>query len=594
MIETNGHTDLAQLNEQLVDTVDLLQERISELELSLQGEDAGWTRLGGESGREFSRDAIKRIAALARLFYLANPLVKRAVSLQSHYVFGQGVNISGRHPDVDAVIQAFLDDPKNQAELTSHQARTGKEVSLQIEGNIFIVFFTTVATGRVRVRSLPADEVADIICDPEDAKSPWFYLRTWSERKFDPSTGRTENAPRSAYYPDWRHQPKTRQPKIGDADVRWDTPVYHVKVGGLPDMRFGVPETYAAHDWARAYKVFLEDVATLMRAYARFAGKVTNLRGRAGVAAAKTRMGTTYGTGGTGETNPPPLTGSIFMGADGVDYNPINIRGASVNPEDGRRLLLMVCAAVGLPETLMGDVSVGTLATAKSLDRPTELKFSDRRALWTDVHQHILGYAIKQAVKATRGSLSGSITTNDDGEEIITLGDETDPITGVEILDPTTGRPVPIDAGIDIDWPPILEHDVDAAVAAIVNAATLGGHPLAGTFTVQQATRLLFAALGQDDLDDLMDEAFPEDDTAPDDVSAGDGTGTTTKQAAPGATTATEASRKRSVKVKPRGKALATVPKVKITDADLRGASKSWDKANADATGLLEAEVTEQ
>lgn len=569
MVGTNGTTPA-----QYEDTIDLLTERLVDLELAI--EDQGWQRLGGESGTEFSRDTIRKIAGLARLFYLANPLINRAVSLCAYYTFGQGINIAARHPNVDAVVQAFLDDEKNRAELTSHQARTGKEVSLEIEGNIFFVLFTTLATGRVRVRSLPADEVADIVCDPEDAKSPWFYLRTWTERKFDPATGRTEQSPRSAYYPDWRHQPRTRQTRIGDVEVFWDTPVYHVKVGGLPDMRFGVPETYAAHDWARAYKVFLEDTATLMRAYARFAHRITNLPNAKAVATAKARMTTTYATGGTGETNPPPLTGSTFMGSNGTSIEPLQLRGASVDPEDGRRLLLMVCAAMGLPESFMGDVSVGTLATAKSLDRPTEMKFRDRQALWADVHQHILGYAVKQAVKAPKGSLEGTITVNDDGEEIIELGDE---------LDPISGKMVPIDPGVDVEFPPVLEHDVDAAVAAIVNAATLGGHPLAGTMTAEQAARLLFTALGQDDLDDLMDEAFPQDAPTTD-VAAGDGTGTTA---------AVEAARKRSAKVKPRGRALATVPKVTITDADLRGASTSFDAANPDAAGLLEAEIaTEQ
>ena len=73
----------------------------------------------------------------------------------------------------------------------------------------------------------------------------------------------------------------------------------------------------------------------------------------------------------------------------------------------------MVAAATGLPESFFGDVSVGTLATARSLDRPTELKFHSRQTLWADVLRDLLGYVIDQAVTAPRGQLQGTVATDD-------------------------------------------------------------------------------------------------------------------------------------------------------------------------------------
>src|SRR5262249_50712420 len=151
--------------------------------------------------------------------------------------------------------------------------------------------------------------------------------------------------------------------------VRWDAPIYHIKTGGFSDMRFGVPEIYAAVDWAKAYKEFLEDWATITRALSRFAWKASTKGGQRGVAALKSRLSTTLGSGaGMGETTPPPVTGSIAVMSEGNNLEPIKTAGATTSMEDGRRLLLMVCSALGLPETFFGDVSVGTLATATSLD----------------------------------------------------------------------------------------------------------------------------------------------------------------------------------------------------------------------------------
>jgi hypothetical protein len=281
--------------------------------------------------------------------------------------------------------------------------------------------------------------------------------------------------------------------------VVWDAPVYHVKVGGLSDMRFGVPETYSALDWARAYKEFLEDWATIVRAYSRFAFQMTTKGGKKGLAAAKAKLGTTIGTGAR-ETNPPPNAGSILAVPDGQKLDPIRTAGATTKAEDGRRMLLMVAAATGLPETFFGDASVGSLATAKSLDRPTELRFCDRQTLWAGIHNDILQYAIDRVAIAPRGKLSGTWVINDEHDERRVVLE----------IDPETGEP--IDRHIDIDFPPVLEHDKKADIEAVIMAATLDGKAAAGTISPKVVSRLLLTALGEDDIDDLLDELFPEDE----------------------------------------------------------------------------------
>lgn len=470
------------------------RERIAELEFAI--EDAGWTKISFDSSREFSRDFLRKLVKLSRVYYLKNPLVNRGVNVQSYYVWGQGVNIHARDKRIQLIIDQFIDDDGNQAELTSHQARTMKECALQVEGNIFFVLFTEPATGLVHIRSIPSDQVVDIICDPDDAKSHWYYKRSWSDSRFNTGSGQYETASRTAYYPDWLYSPQTKPAKIGDDPVEWGAPVYHVRVGGLPDMRFGIPETYSALDWARAYKDFLEDVATLMRSYTRFAGQLTTKGGSVAVAEAESRLGTTVSTDGALDSNPPPLAGSIFISGDpDTQYKPFNLRGASISPEDGRRILLMVAAALGLPETFFGDVSVGTLATARSLDRPTELKFRDRQTLWGDVLHDILQYQVDQAVGAPRGMLSqvGTAAT----------------LKGIGgFVDPNQ-----IDRTITIGFPPILEHDIDQIVGSIVKAATLGGQgAFAGTLSPEITTRMLLEALREDDIDELMGQLFPGSD----------------------------------------------------------------------------------
>lgn len=480
------------LDEQYV----LLEGRLAELEQLLSGGD--WRQLSLQAEQEFSRAGLRDITELARIMYLKNPLIQRGVDVKRYYVWGQGVSVRAGSAEVQDVIRAFEDDEKNVVSLTSHQARMNAEVELQTDGNLFFAFFVNPATGRVRVRTMPFAEVEEIVHNPQDSREPWYYLRRWQERRLSES-GAREVVSRVAWYPDWRHNPASKPATLDGYEVRWGTPVYHVKIGGFSNWAFGVSEIYDTIDWAMAYKEFLEDWASIVRAYRRFAFQLTTPGGRRGIAAAKTKLNTTYAnsSGQDGETNPPPVVGSTFIGGEGVNLQPVRTSGATVSAEDGRRLLLMVAASTGLPETFFGDVSVGTLATAKSLDRPTELAMTDRQTLWADVLSDIYRFVLFWAVKAPSGPLAGLgriERTVEDGviEERVVWAED-------------------VDATVSVTFPPLVESDVAERVGAIVNAATLGqAGTLAGTVDLPTLARMLLQALGVEDVDEIVERLFPD------------------------------------------------------------------------------------
>lgn len=495
-----------QLTEQEITDVqmELLQERISELETQLQIEDIGWTRLSGELENEFSREGLDRIIRSSRLNYRKNPLINHAVEVQVHYVIGQGVSVKAANDRVNAVIQRFWDDAGNRAELTSQQAMMAKETTLQTTGNVFMVLFPNTSTGHVKVRSIPVDEIREIICNPEDAREPWYYKRVWNQRVLEQS-GDVATHQQTAYYPDWHYQPspEARLKSINGSQIMWSSPVYHIKAGGLETDRFGVPEIYPALDWARAVKEQMEDHATLLKAHARFAWKLTTPGGARGVAAARTKLNTTISETNRVEGNRPPAAGSTWIGADGYGMDPVRTAGMTPHPEDSRRLWLMVAAATGIPETILtGNADVGNLATAKTLDRPTELKMSARQSLWDDILKQILDYVIDWSVRAPQGDLKGKVDTGQDGHQIVTLAN-----------DPETNEP--IDRHIDLDFPTILDRDIAERVDAVVSAATLDGKARAGTMTEMLAAKLLLEALGVDDIDEELLVLFPDGETDP-------------------------------------------------------------------------------
>ncbi|MCL4528808.1 MAG: hypothetical protein M1282_05295, partial [Chloroflexi bacterium] len=416
---------------------ELFQERVAELELAL--EDVNWTRLMLNFGQEFSRAGLQKIIELARMMYLKNPLINRAVSVKTLYVWGQGIStVKAKDPRLNMVLKSFWDDPDNVRELTGHSARMYKEIDLEVEGNLFFVFFINPSSGQVKMRSIPTDEIAEIVSDPQDAKTPIYYKRMWNEQTLNDVTGRTNTKHKTALYSDWRYNPTTRPAKIGNMPVMWDTPIYHVRTGAFSTWKFGVSEVYAAIDWARAYKEFLEDWASLTRAYSRFAWKMTHKGGAKGTAALKAKLATTAadGSGMSVETNPPPVTGATAIMGNEMDLQPMQLRGANVSALDGAQMKLMIAAGTGLPETYFGDVSRGSLATAKTMDRPTELMMRERQVFWADILTDIIQFVLMWSVKAPSGTLNKLGTVNDNGTVAWNKG---------------------VDPHLDIDFPPVLE-----------------------------------------------------------------------------------------------------------------------------------------
>jgi len=448
-----------------------LLESIAELELAI--EDVGWTRVGGTTGEEneFSREFLGRIAHLSRIMFLKNPLINRGVSVKRNYVWGQGISIKAKDDEIDKVIQQFMNDRKNLVELTGHSAQILKEADLECDGNVFLVMFTD-TKGNVKLRSIPFSQTTSIICNPEDAKDPWFYRRDWIDNKGNEH---------KALYPAWTYLPNSKPKTKDEVKIEWDAPVMHVKIGGFSDWKFGIGDVYSAIDWARAYKEFLEDWATITRAYARFAWQATTVGGAKGIAAVKSKL-----DAGSISTSykPSPAVASTVIASEGNSMTPIRTAGATTTPEDGRRIFLMVSAAFGLPETFFGDASVGSLATAQSLDRPTELLMIDRQMLWEAVFKDILNYVLLKsnviAGKATLIPVTDSIPQIDwnesDYEDVV-----------------------------QIRFPEIIEGDKAVNVEAISKANATG------LLDVEVLQRMLLAALGETDIDQAMDKLNPEE-----------------------------------------------------------------------------------
>ena len=131
--------------------------------------------------------------------------------------------------------------------------------------------------------------------------------------------------------------------------------------------------------WMKYNTRFLASRIAIMLALAKFAWR-TKVKG--GQTAVDTLKAKTH--------DKEIAAGSQLFENLGSDTTPIKTEtGAQAAYQDGRMIKLQIAAAVGIPEQYFGDISIGNLATAKTVELPMMKMFQSYQAIWNDTYQDI-------------------------------------------------------------------------------------------------------------------------------------------------------------------------------------------------------------
>ncbi len=503
-----------------------------------------WIELSATNNQQdFSLPDRKTIAQQAQIFFIKNPLIGLAVTLKTAFVFGKGISIKAEHDLIQEVIDDFWNDNDNKAELTGKQAQKLKANTAQLDGNIFLTFFINVSNGHVKASSIPVEEIEDVIMHPQNRRKPLWYKRVYQEQTFNYSSGTYDPGEiKIEYYRDWKN--------IDPADKQYDPPgdkiakdaagreilVYHTKVNCTDKQKFGFPETYRAHDWAKAYTEFLSDLASIWKTLAIFAAERKMKGATKGQIKATAAAARTYNQAGE-KVNDKPAAGSTRYANENDEWSPIKTNGVTMKADDGRRLLLMVCAAMGIFEHYFGDGSNGNLASTESMELPMLKMFEDRQSLFEDMYREICELVIRESAKASSGKLHPYATWEDEVNQSgkLTLDGYTEPVkeskkglfqklkeavtnNGQEEQDKKPPKQSKknsskISQTVSVDFPPITQKDVVKLITGLKTALTLDGNGVSQTpmLPPKKAARLVMTALDIDDIDEALTEIYPDD-----------------------------------------------------------------------------------
>lgn len=377
-------------------------------------ENIGWQPLMGiaDSANSFTLDAIQRSSELCRAVATVNPLVGRGLKVRAGYVWGPGVAIvptkfrSG--PGRPRTVNTTPKLPEGLGDvLTSTLAQIEIETSAACDGNLFFLVDKKART----VQRIPLEEITDGVSQRGNRERLLYIRRSWDDWEMEPDT-RVQERPitqpdaaaagrkwvrelrdqgsstfryQSAWYPtvSAHHDKELRKYRtINNEPVDHDKVMVHATFNRLVGWRWGVPDILRAVWWTKAYKEYLENCATLSKAYARFAWKITSEKSR-GVRRTAAALAQTPRTDpSTGQ--PMAVGGSAVLGA-GQDLSAVGGRG-QVDFDGGRPLAAMIAASLDVPlPAITQDPSIGNRSTAESLDTSTELVMQGRQKVMNDV-----------------------------------------------------------------------------------------------------------------------------------------------------------------------------------------------------------------
>ena len=477
-------------------------------ELLLQN--VNWQREINYSWLEFTRWGIQQIILICRLYYVKNPIVRRLVDVCAQYVFARGFDATTNSPAANAVIDSFF---KRNQKVLGRVALMELEKSKDRDGNLFCAVFSDPATGECDTRIIDATEIQDIWCDPGDADMPQYYQRKWIERHHD-AAGNVETRARTAWYPALNYVPEDCTPPqqrlttIKGDPVEWDSPVYHRKVGAVGKWLFGCPRIYPMLDWAKEARRFLEACASVRQSLSQYASTVNTKGGQQAIEGIKQQQQTQVGPGAPiYDPNPPAVAGAMWISGPGTVMEAFKVQGATFSPDDVRWYVIFCCMCKGLPPTFLGDMQTSNLATATSLDRPTETVFLSLQEEWTEDLVVLLTYVLSKSLKAASGKLREA-HSNPEAVRIHEAAKVRLANGRTKYLEAKATNSD--DIQVRIVFPDIREGDVPALVTATVESMTLGnrGGQIVGV-DEKEGCRRLAELVGIEDPLEMVEAQYP-------------------------------------------------------------------------------------
>lgn len=361
-------------NEALAEKVTDLAESLADVQLAL--DNIGWKPLGEDADmNELPLSTIKNHTQVTRALAVINPLIKRGIAVRTAYIWGNGIKLEGLENHAE-----FVKNPVNQKYLLSDKAQQELESCLATDGNFFLLVTKPGSKSKTgALARVPMRQITGTISNPDNSEEIWFYKREWKTTITKADSEQETTKDNIAYYPAVDYDMANGKPRrFKGKQVIWDSAIAAHSVNKQTGWKWGVPDLLSVIFWAKAHKEFLECQATLVKAYSRFAWKVSTPTA-ANAKAAATKVGTAPTIDPL--TGQPQAVGATAVTGMGATISSVGRTGGSVDFAAGLPLAGYVAAGLNVPlNELTADAGNANRASAETLGSSNEKVLKARQS----------------------------------------------------------------------------------------------------------------------------------------------------------------------------------------------------------------------
>lgn len=390
-------------------------------------------------GGDTSDSYREKIVKLSRSLYLSNTIIQYATETFTNYAFSNRPTLVATDPAAQEVWNEFFNADRNTPLFGEREIHTLSEDQLR-DGELFFVFTASTVDGETTCRTVPTEQIKEIVTDPDDSRVVLYYRRDW--------TSGTDSY--SLYYPDW-HASKEQlsraklPPTAKKAnEVKQETinapgtDVVMMQAAYRKVNKRGWPMVTAALSWITDYDDLVHGQVVRAKASQSIVEKVKANTGQRGIDMIKQQIGTSLTGSDSTERNPPPAPGSVWLENNQLTREWLNRpTGAQDMEKDSLMVLRLIILAYGMFPHYAGVGEAYRLATATAMEGPILRTFQRYlgfwSSVWRDMSRIVIDFAEEyghktfdsEEVKVSTGRIL-SLSTDDIGKAATALNDMVD------------------------------------------------------------------------------------------------------------------------------------------------------------------------
>lgn len=372
-------------------------EKMGELDshmLDMIVQQSGYIRVGngassyGALDQMFSEQMRQAAIRDSRWLHHNDVLVSAAAKMWTDFGFGQHVTVTPADNTLAEVFGEFWEARRNRPVLGDAHIHENSEREI-VDGEMFFSVWVSTLDGLPTIRRASTDRIADIICDPDDPETPLWYIE--------------HTAHGNLYYADWRATPEQldrrrtglngaplipEDARLADA-LRENTRVVIVPAQWNRIGKRGWPILRQSLVWARAYKDFIGDRATVAKKAALRVEKITAKNsGQRQIDSIVSRLQSTLATTSEGlDRNQNITAGQTWVQNENLDLEWMaRDTGASGAQIDGLTIAAQFAAGAGIPLHWLGRAdAMQNRAVAKESALPFYEQVQRYQTYWISI-----------------------------------------------------------------------------------------------------------------------------------------------------------------------------------------------------------------